>query len=226
MPQTSPCIFHLKVTNISAREIVYDTSSFFNEINEFRFELSSIILAIISMYIRYGSVFWFTNKTLSFLVTFIGFIGGCEQLMQLYSFRYITKQIEFRHLSRSVFDLMSVPRNDTSSLGATFRLMSKFDLNQTVYFPSSTSFNVPDEEPIYAGQLINSKFLLFSLYLLLSFFVYFSATPCYAFAYLKYKERFLIEEALFVRSTVRKNDANEEKNPDEILIRFYISIFL
>lgn len=210
MPQTSPCIFHLKVTNISAREIVYDTSSFFKEINEFRFELSSIILALISMYIRYGSVFWFTNKTLSFLITFIGFIGGCEQLMQLYSFRYISKQIEFRHLSKSVFDLMSVPRNDTSSLGATFRLMSKFDLNQTVYFPSSTSFNVPDEEPIYAGQLINSKFLLFSLYLLLSIFVYFSAMPCYAFAYLKYKERFLIEEALFVRSTVRKNDANEE----------------
>jgi hypothetical protein len=211
-PQAASCHFDLKPRNISnIREIIYDTSLFYNEINEFKFELTSIILAIISMYIRYGSVFWFTNKTLSFIVTFIGFIGGCEQLMQLYAFRYISKQIEFRHLSRSVFNLLAASssisshKNDTNSLLSALKLITRYNSNQAVYFPSQTSFNVPDEEPIFAGQLLNSKFTLFSLYLLLSFFVYFSAVPCYAFAYLKYKERFLIEEALFVRSAL-KND--------------------
>lgn len=48
--------------------------------------------------------------------------------------------------------------------------------------------------------LIKSKVLLFFLYAMLSMLVYLCATPAYVFALLKYKERLMIEEALFLRT--------------------------
>ena len=52
--------------------------------------------------------------------------------------------------------------------------------------------------------LIKNKFTLFFLYFTLSFLVYLSATPAYVFAFLKYKERFIIEESLFNRTILSK----------------------
>jgi hypothetical protein len=39
---------------------------------EYKFEILSFGLACASLFIRYGAVYWFTNKSLSFLITFIG----------------------------------------------------------------------------------------------------------------------------------------------------------
>ena len=194
-------------------ETIYDTSALLGDIDEFKFELISICLAIITMYMRYGSVFFFTNKTLSFLVTFIGFIAGVEQLMQLYSFRYISKEIEARNFYfLNIVAASGLARNVT--LDSLERMLSLAP-NQSWHFREAS--HLPDGEPILPGQIISSQFTLFFLYAVLSFFVYSSAIPCYAFAYLKYKERFLIEESLFVRSTsiTSVTDKNQEKSTDK-----------
>ena len=194
---------------LASNDLVYETSSFGAEIGEFKFELISIGLALVTMYIRYGSVFWFTNKTLSFLVTFIGFMGGIEQLMQLYSFVYLSKQIEFKHFSKYVLNLTPAWKT-TSGQSNTSAFLLKLMLNQTLFEEADHEKSLV-YEPIFSGQLIDSKFTLFFLYALLSACVYMSATPGYAFAYLKYKERFLIEEALFMRSTAAPTS---KKQPD------------
>jgi hypothetical protein len=66
--------------------------------------------------------------------------------------------------------------------------------------------------------LISNKFILLFLYIVLSIFVYLSAIPGYVFAYLKYRERFQIEESLFLRSTAknRHQQLNLIGSPDDL----------
>ena len=127
-----------------------------NECLAYKFELISYGLACVTIYIRYGAVYWFTNKSLSFLITFIGFIGSAEQLFQIYGFIFL-----FKGISRAETSTVSV---------------------------------------VSANLLIRNKLTLLFLYFTLSMLVYLSATPAYVLTFLKYRERFLIEEALFVRT--------------------------
>lgn len=53
--------------------------------------------------------------------------------------------------------------------------------------------------------LIRNKLTLLFLYFTLSMLVILSATPAYVFTFLKYKERFLIEESLYVRTFKHNN---------------------
>lgn len=59
--------------------------TFLNQSFVYRFELISLGLALGSTFLRYGSVFWFTNKALAFLVTFIGKILDYESSTVKYS---------------------------------------------------------------------------------------------------------------------------------------------
>ena len=201
-------------------DIIYDSTLLLNEIYGFSFELISISLALASIYIRYGSVFWFTNKTLSFLITFIGFMASVEQILQLYSFIYISKQIMLSSLSKKTVSLVIQTMSANTNPNSTYL----FDLllNQTL--PKSYNLNMNENNKLNylrtieglvetnsdLSQLIRTRYILFFLYFILLVFVYLTATPAYVFAYLKYKERFLIEESLFIRSIL------SEKNPAQI----------
>lgn len=56
-----------------------------------------------------------------------------------------------------------------------------------------------------SNVLIRNKITLLFLYFFLSALVYLSATPAYVFSFLKYKERFMIEESLFSRAFQKTN---------------------
>ena len=142
---------------------------------EYRFEALSIILALISLFIRYGSVFWFTNKCLSLLITLIGFIASVEQVFQIYAFYYLYDKLEI------------------------IMLNSEPGIGPASYIP-----------PL----LIANKYVLIFLYFILSGLVYLSATPAYVFAFLKYKERFMIEEALFIKK--RSLDLSALSTPEKV----------
>lgn len=161
------------------------------QISSFGFELISICLALICIYLRYGSVFWFTSKPLSFLITFIGFIASIEQIFQLYSFVYIFDQLNlnekiqwanyFLSENNSFFRMPEPPFNNQGSFLGTFAASFEFTF------------------------LIKNKFTLLFLYFTLSILVYLSATPAYVFSFLKYKERFAIEESLFLKANFNKS---------------------
>lgn len=153
----------------------------------FKFEILSYALACSSLYIRYGSVFWFTNKSLSFLVTFIGLLAAVEQLLQVYSFIYIFQLLNDEELYQLIINLdyrLSVIQSKTASVSVI-----------TTQIPIS-----PYGSTGPSNVLIRNKITLLFLYFFLSAFVYLSATPAYVFSFLKYKERFMIEESLFSRA--------------------------
>ena len=162
------------------------------QISNYKFELISICLAFISIYIRYGSVFWFTNKPLSFLITFIGFIAAVEQLFQLYSFVYIYDQLNLNEQIQWANYFMS-------ENGSFFRTPEPLPVSNHGSFLSSfaASFEFT--------FLIKNKFTLLFLYFTLSMLVYLSATPAYVFSFLKYKERFAIEESLFLKAITTRS---------------------
>jgi len=84
----------------------FDNTGFIlHQIDQFKFELASLVLALVSIYIRYGSVFWFTNKSLSFFITFIGIISSVVQLSQVYSFIYIFFTLDKHELSPTKIQL-------------------------------------------------------------------------------------------------------------------------
>lgn len=172
---------------------------FIEQIIVYTFELISICLSFVSIYIRYGSVFWFTNKSLSFLITFIGFIGAIEQLLQLYSFIYIYNQL---NLNENIYWL-----NYFTSRGnltnTNLSLLNKLSSSEVIE-SDKHSFLATFTDSFEFTFLIKNKFTLFFLYFTLSFLVYLSATPAYVFAFLKYKERFIIEESLFNRTILSK----------------------
>lgn len=69
--------FYMKL--VASAQVTGESTTAFdnmdNIINQsfvYRFELISLGLALLSTFIRYGSVFWFTNKALAFLLTFVG----------------------------------------------------------------------------------------------------------------------------------------------------------
>lgn len=47
---------------------------FFDQIRIYAIEIISLSLAFATLSIRYGSVFWYTNKTLSYIITLIGLV--------------------------------------------------------------------------------------------------------------------------------------------------------
>lgn len=162
---------------------------FYLQIQTYKFELISFCLAFLTISIRYGAVFWYTNKVLSYLITLVGLTCAVQQLMQLYTFVYISKQIMVNQLANSLLNLIytKMYRSDTEDL------IPKFNLYNNYY-------------------IINNKLKLLFLYSILSILVLLTLIPVYVFSYLKYKERFLIEESLFLRSILNEprklNDLN------------------
>lgn len=191
--QTITAFYTLDDSNIN-------TFYLLDQIFNYKFELISICLAYISIYIRYGSVFWFTNKCLSFLITFIGFIATIEQLFQLYSFVYIYNQL---NLNEQVSWAKYYLKENSTSVEQTN--------NSVTFLPLQTdqSFLHTFAASFEFTFLIRNKITLLFLYFTLSVLVYLSATPAYVFAFLKYKERFLIEESLFIRTIQHRAKSTE-----------------
>jgi hypothetical protein len=232
------------ITSGSVRHL-YDSVSLLNKLNDYQVEIVSLIAAMITMYIRHGSVYWFTNKTLSFLITFIGFIASIQQLFLLYSFSFIFRYLSVHELFEEFFLLfqqhgaiytitaaaipattMSISLSPTSTNEMPL-LVDLINSSLPIYFISATDLydSAPIVEPmpltaaliaitntLNKSYLIRSKIVLLLLYAFLSLLVYFSTLPAYAFAYLKYKERFLIEEALFIRNnTISKQKIEDQR---------------
>lgn len=53
----------------------FDKEYFARQIDTYSLELVSLCLAFATISIRYGSVFWYTNKTLSYIITFVGLVN-------------------------------------------------------------------------------------------------------------------------------------------------------
>lgn len=73
------CLADFYMKQVASAQLSSDSLTAFDNMGNllnksfvYRFELISLGLALGSMFLRYGSVFWFTNKALAFLVTFIG----------------------------------------------------------------------------------------------------------------------------------------------------------
>jgi hypothetical protein len=220
--------------------LIYDTNFLLEQIDLYKLELASITIAMLTMFTRYGSTFWFTNKTLSFLITFIGLIASIEQLFQLYSFIYISNQIEFSYLYKEIKRVLflhtatTTPTSSSSKIDLIINqstLIDSIDVLMSASSPTWTSLSemisTDSNKLIYKlidmkldtqqntdlTLLIRNKFTLLFLFIILSIFVYLSATPAYVFSYLKYKERFQIEESLFMRS-INKTIKNKLQSMD------------
>ncbi|RMZ97703.1 tincar-like isoform X1 [Brachionus plicatilis] len=144
----------------NSAETLFQNPFLVHILTKFKLELISITLAYLSISIRYGSVFWYTNKTLAYAISSIGLFNMIEQLFQLYILFYISRQ---------------------NLLGSLFRVTMVEHSHQTLF--------------------INDQFKLYLLFSFLSLSIVSSLIPIYSFSYLKYKERFLIEENLFIRTS-------------------------
>lgn len=60
------------VTATASSGVVFHKEHFLRQVDLYSVELVSLCLAYATLSIRYGSVFWYTNKTLSYIITFIG----------------------------------------------------------------------------------------------------------------------------------------------------------
>ncbi|CAF0778225.1 unnamed protein product [Brachionus calyciflorus] len=175
----------LKYKTETSGEFTFEKSYIYEKFLEFKFEIVSIGLAYLTLSIRYGAVFWYTNKTLSYLISLVGLICTIEQLFQLYIFIYISKQIIFAKLSNLI--------------------TAKLNL-QSVNFGI---FNIT--------LIIDDEYKLILLYSFLSLAVLLSLIPIYSFSYLKYKERFFLEETLFVRTILEDTREKAKKRKASVI---------
>ena len=74
----------------------YSSTFLSTQILTFRLEILSIAFALLSLFVRYASVFWFTNKFLALLISLIGLIASVQQLLQLYAFAFFYQQLDTR----------------------------------------------------------------------------------------------------------------------------------
>lgn len=195
----------------------FDNTGFIlKQLDLYKFEIASFGLASISIYIRYGAVFWFTNKSLSFLLTFIGLIAAVEQLFQVYSFVYIYHMLNEHELYLLVKQLVKALDYQIPTL-TTF---SSNNFPQTSTMPLSTVDISSLTNTYDLPLLIRNRLTLLFLYFTLSILVYLSATPAYVFSFLKYKERFLIEESLYIREFRDKDNKitaiSHQKRPHKV----------
>lgn len=160
----------------------FENSFLIEKLNKYKLEFVSIILAYITISIRYGSVFWYTNKTLAYAISSIGVFNALEQLFQLYIFFYISKQNILNNLFEFCQEQVSVAIAEYGPIG-----------HQTLF--------------------INDQIKLCIFYSILSLSVISSLVPIYSFSYLKYKERFLIEENLFIKTSSEENSEKKLKSP-------------
>jgi hypothetical protein len=186
------CLTHLNsLLNTTSHDLMFDKSLLNQQLINYRYEILSVALAFLTMSIRYGNVFWYSNKSLSFLITFIFFLCTLQQLLQLYSFWFLSKQIYLiDYLKLNHESLIINERNVlfSSSKGSS-SVMNLFN---------------------FRSLLIDQHLKLLLLYVILFVFVLFTAMPAYAFAYLKYRERFMIEEHLFMKSLQVKNSEQQK----------------
>jgi hypothetical protein len=188
----SGIISNLNMNNI---ELTFDRSLLNQQAILYRYEIASVVLALLTICIKYGNVFWYTNKYLSFLVTFVFSLASVQQLLQLYSFWFIAKQIY----------LLDLIRHAQSGL--------LNDQRGVVNAPIAMHMTLGGQRSLLAFNflLIDSYTKLLFFYLLLNALCLFTATPVYAFAYSKYRERLRCEESMFIKTM----SAHANGSPDK-----------
>jgi hypothetical protein len=162
-------ILKYKSENNAELPFHFEKSFLYAKLVEFKLEVLSLALAYVTLSARYGSVYWYTNKCLSYIIAVIGLFCTIEQLFQLYIFIYISKQIIYTNLSNLVQQKLKADDIGPASL---------------------------------TTLIITEQYKLVLLYSFLSVSVATCLVPIYSFSYIKYKERFFIEETLFVRTMV------------------------
>lgn len=207
------CLLRIQENKSSdGEEARFERSMMSQQLGEYRYEVASVILALATLAIKYGNVFWYTNKTLSFLVTLVCSLAGLQQLVQIYSFWYLSSQIVLLDSLRVSFmtnemseqrssGLVSQPFIITGHTRIGHHSSSRTDLSISSLF----TFNY---------LLIDTHAKLLFLYALLAALCYLTTGPVYAFAYARYRERIRCEEALFIKSMQTSPSHQQSKEID------------
>lgn len=141
-------------------------------------------------------------------------MSSVQQLFQLYAFSYLNQQITTIRFERVVKMFLSellvsskMPtRADLNALESrmSFKLtpFSYFSSQPASMTASNSSLLNQDYDEMF---IINSRLKLVFTYAVLGALVILTLIPAYAFVYLKYKERFLLEEAHFLSALLNEH---------------------
>jgi hypothetical protein len=182
-------------TTVNNIELTFDRSLLSQQAALYKYEVASVAVALLTLCIKYGNVFWYTNKYLSFLVTFVCALASAQQLLQLYSFWFIAKQIY-------LLDLIRQTQSGSGFSGLFSDQRAAFSDTPPIAMHLNAMVSGQQQGSLLAFNylLIDSYAKLLFFYALLSGLCLFTATPVYAFAYGKYRDRLRCEEAMFVKT--------------------------
>ena len=163
----------------------------------YRLELVSWLLAGVVLYTRYASVFWHTSKPLAFVVALVGLVACVEQLALLYALTYVLRLMRVQAFGDELSLRLHIALAGNTQSENTNENNDVFASQLVAWRDQLDQLKLVRIQPIL---LMREPLVLALVYALLAAVVHLSAVPAYAFAYAKYRERFAIEEALFVRS--------------------------
>ena len=93
-------------------------------LNDNLFEIINFLIAICLLYIRYSLVFWLANKTLTFLLSFLGLLTCAEQLFQIYCLYYLNLYNFF-----DIYHQYDESQHQQQFIGLDLLLVTKFSIN-------------------------------------------------------------------------------------------------
>lgn len=137
-------------------------------------------------------------------------VSSVQQLFQLYSFLFLNRQIMRNRLAKTMMTLIYMKLNSWSSSATNggggggsggVNTPGGFESRSSGGSGGGTNSVVDSADFLQSNfefYLINTRLRLIILYSVLSVLVMLTLVPAYAFVYLKYKERFMIEEAHFL----------------------------
>lgn len=121
-------------------------------------------------------------------------VSSIQQLFQLYSFLYLNRRIMMNRLASTMINLITMKLKSWSSIASGSESRAAAASSSTTAVMDWADF-IQSNFELY---LINTRLKLILIYSVLGTLVLLTLVPAYTFVYLKYKERFMIEEAHFL----------------------------